>query len=181
MKFKKHRIVTDKYLGFECQVWYLWFPFWVPINLGNTHKTLEKAKKFIGEPEIVWSSREYKNLPKTQNMTIIEEIKLEREKQDGKWGEQTHPCLDQTLLNREGGCTSERMCENYEIPSETRAKFMCDNSFENGSGTFAHIAVEELSEVISEFDIHKRREELIQLTAVCVAWIESIDRQILEM
>ena len=110
-------------------------------------------------------------------MTIIDEIKLERQKQDEKWGVQNHPCLDQTLLNRDGGCTPQRMCENYEIPSETRAKVMCDDSFKKGDGTYAHIALEEFAEVISEFDITKRRQELIQLTAVCVAWIESIDRQ----
>ena len=111
-------------------------------------------------------------------MTIFDEIKLERQKQDEKWGEQTHPCLDQTLLNREGSCTPQRMCENYEIPSETRAKFMCDNSFKNGTGTYAHIALEEFAEVLSEFDITKRRQELVQLTAVCLAWIECIDRQL---
>jgi len=37
-----------------------------------------------------------------------------------------------------------------------------------------------MSEVVSAFDIHKRREELVQLTAVCVAWIEKIDRDILK-
>jgi len=111
------------------------------------------------------------------NITIIDEILQERKRQDEKWGEQTHPCLDQTLLNRKGSCTPQRMCENYEIPSENRAKSMCETSFKNGTGTWAHIALEELSEVISEFDIVKRREELIQLTSVCLAWIESIDRQ----
>ena len=115
---------------------------------------------------------------KKRDMGIIEEIKEERKKQDQKWGEQTHPCLDQTLLNREGSCTPQRMCENYEIPKESRARFLCEHSFENGAGTYAHIALEEFSEVVSEFDIEKRRSELIQLTAVCVAWIESIDRQI---
>lgn len=110
--------------------------------------------------------------------TIISQLKAERIKQNLKWGEQTHPCLDQTLLTRPGSCTPERMCEHYGIPSEVRAKFMCDNSFKKNQGTFAHIALEEFSEVISEFDIHKRRYELIQLTAVCLAWLESIDRQL---
>jgi len=62
---------------------------------------------------------------------------------------------------------------------EKRAKDMCDIAFEKKEGTYAHIAIEEMSEVISAFDIHKRREELIQLTAVCVAWIEKIDRDLL--
>jgi len=55
---------------------------------------------------------------------------------------------------------------------------MCDKTFADGTGTYAHIALEEFSEVVSEFDIKKRRIELVQLTAVCLAWIESIDRQI---
>jgi len=110
-------------------------------------------------------------------MTILDEIVEERNRQDSKWGVQTHPCLDETLLNRDGGCTPERMCEHYEIPSEGRAKFLCDNSFEKGEGTYAHIALEEFSEAVSEFDIVKRRQEVLQLAAVCVAWIESIDRQ----
>ena len=109
---------------------------------------------------------------------IFEEIRLERQKQDEKWGVQNHPCLDQVLLNRDNGCTPNRMCEHYEIPSEDRAKLLCETSFRIGQGTYAHIAIEEMSEVISAFDIYKRREELIQLTAVCVAWIEKIDRDI---
>ena len=110
---------------------------------------------------------------------IFEEIRIEREKQNKKWGEQNHPCLDLVLSNREAGLgTSVRMCEHYEIPSESRAKFLCDNSFEKNQGTYAHIAIEEMSEVVSAFDIYKRREELIQLTAVCVAWLEKIDRDI---
>lgn len=108
---------------------------------------------------------------------IFEEIKQERFEQDAKWRQQNHPCLDTVLLNREGSCTPKRMCEEYEIPSEERAKFLCDNATDKGTLTYAHIALEEFSEVISQFDIEKRREELIQLTAVCVAWIESIDRK----
>lgn len=110
---------------------------------------------------------------------IFEEIRIERQKQNEKWGEQNHPCLDQVLLKRQGGCNPQRMCEEYEIPSEARAKQMCDSAFTKNQGTYAHIAVEEMSEVVSAFDIHKRREELVQLTAVCVAWIEKIDRDLL--
>lgn len=114
---------------------------------------------------------------KTQTINVLSEVQLERERQDAKWGEQTHPCLDLTLLTRKGGCTPERMCENYEIPTEPRAKFMCENAFKKSQGTYAHIALEEFSEAVSEFDPLKRRQEIIQLAAVCVAWVESLDRQ----
>ncbi len=109
---------------------------------------------------------------------ILQEIRDERLRQDTKWGIQNRPCLDQALLNREGGCTSERMCEEYEVPTEDRAKFLCTKAFLNKTGTYAHIAVEEMSEVISAFDINERRVELVQLAAVCVAWLEKIDRDL---
>ncbi|GGI57563.1 hypothetical protein [Winogradskyella haliclonae] len=111
-------------------------------------------------------------------MNIYKEIEKERLRQDEMWGEQNHPCLNQALMNRQQSCSSDDMCANYEIPSETRARFLSRSSFKKGEGTFAHIALEEFAEVISELDINKRRIELIQLTAVCVAWLESIDRQI---
>ena len=69
-----------------------------------------------------------------------------------------------------------RMCEEYEIPSETRAKQICETMHDRGEMTWGHIAVEELSEVISAKNDDERRKELIQLAAVTIAWIESIDR-----
>jgi len=107
---------------------------------------------------------------------IFEEIRTERERQEQKWGEQNHPCLDPVLLERDESCTPIRMCDNYEIPTENRAKFMCDSATRKGQLTYAHIAIEEMSEVVSTFDEGKRREELVQLAAVTVAWIQKIDR-----
>lgn len=43
----KYRIVGDKYLGYECQVKYWWFPIcWFQIAV-NTHATVEAAKAYI--------------------------------------------------------------------------------------------------------------------------------------
>jgi hypothetical protein len=109
---------------------------------------------------------------------VLIEVQEERTKQDLKWGEQNHPCLNQELLTRVEGCKPPRMCAHYEIPREERAKYLCERAFEKGYGTYAHIAIEELSEAISQYDPVKRREELIQLAAVCVAWIEKIDRDL---
>lgn len=108
--------------------------------------------------------------------SILKEILQEHENQLLKWGEQNHPSVDVVLSTRKGGCSPERMCEEYEIPSETRAKFICESAARKKEITWSHIAVEELSEVIScENDI-SRREELIQLAAVIYSWIDSIDR-----
>lgn len=107
---------------------------------------------------------------------VIMAVIAERVRQERKWGEQNHPSLDQTLLNRPGGCTPGRMCEEFQIPSPTRATFLCDMNHRRGTGTWAHILVEEVAEVVGEFDPIKRRQELIQTAAVCLAWIASIDR-----
>ena len=42
----KYRIVTDKYAGYEAQVWRWYWPFWCEIWV-NTHKTIERARKYI--------------------------------------------------------------------------------------------------------------------------------------
>jgi len=43
----KYRIVTDRYLGYECQVWRWYWPFWSQMNFTNTHHSIEAAKKYI--------------------------------------------------------------------------------------------------------------------------------------
>ena len=47
MKYVKYRIVTDNYLGYECQIKYWFTPFFSQIGLSNTHKSIEDAKVFI--------------------------------------------------------------------------------------------------------------------------------------
>lgn len=105
--------------------------------------------------------------------TILEEIAAERVKQDAKWGQQNHPILDPMLLDRPG----ERMCEEYEIPSEQRAKNMTDIQAKRGDVTYMQILIEEISEAAScGKDVTALRKELIQGAAVMVAMIESLDR-----
>jgi len=42
----KYRIVTDKYCGYEVQVWHWWFPFWVQPYC-NTHVSVEDAEELV--------------------------------------------------------------------------------------------------------------------------------------
>ena len=56
MKFKKYRIVRDVYAGYECQVWRIWFPFWVQVGGINTFHSLERAKEFLENGTVVWKS-----------------------------------------------------------------------------------------------------------------------------
>ena len=107
------------------------------------------------------------------------EIREERLRQDAKWGVQNHPSVDRMLAERPGGCTPERMAEEYEIPSAERAQALCQDAAGNGDCTWAHIAVEELSEAVEAAVTSEARcrEELVQLAAVVKAWIECIDRE----
>ncbi|WP_236738615.1 hypothetical protein [Mycobacteroides abscessus] len=70
------------------------------------------------------------------------------------------------------------MAEHYELPSASRAKFMCEDAFKKGEGTYAHILVEEVSEAIEAATLGQGlRDELIQVAAVAVAWVEKLDRE----
>ena len=104
---------------------------------------------------------------------IFNEIRTEREKQEAKWGQQNHPILDPILIDR----SPERMCEEYEIPSENRARQMVEIHSERGDLTYMHILIEEISESAScGSNIEELRKELIQSASVLVAMIESLDR-----
>jgi len=104
---------------------------------------------------------------------ILSEIKAERQRQEEKWGQQEHPILDQRLLT----FGPERMCDEYELPSEDRARELCEYRSRTGTLTYMHILIEEISEAAScGKNVEELRKELIQCAAVTVAMIESLDR-----
>lgn len=95
---------------------------------------------------------------------VLSEVYQERVRQDAKWGEQNHPDFDPEVT--------------AHIPSETKAKELCDNAFVKGYGTYSHILLEEFVEAIqvAEYNKDLLREELVQVAAVAVSWIEKLDR-----
>lgn len=91
---------------------------------------------------------------------FAEAVDAERQRQLAKWGEQHHP--DGT---------------GYE-GSEGHAGFWrakCERAFAEGDGTWGHILLEEVFEAIAESDPDKLRTELVQIAAVCAAWVTDID------
>lgn len=90
------------------------------------------------------------------------EILAERRRQDDKWGEQNHP-------NGTGG--------TQQIQDAAFAREYTDHLFGQGNGTWQAILNEEVTEAYAESDPAKLREELIQVAAVAVAWVEAIDRR----
>lgn len=107
-----------------------------------------------------------------QLVNILSAVFKESLRAQEKHGVQLHiPSIDVILKNR----SKSRICEHYEIPHESRAKYMTDTATKNKELTWAHIAVEELSEAICAKNELDMRTELIQLMSVCHRWIEAID------
>jgi hypothetical protein len=111
---------------------------------------------------------------------VLNDVLMERSRQDEKWGEQNHPDLCPVLMGREGGASPQCFAEDLEIPTRSRAQFLCQQRFARKQGTWASIAVEELCEAVESAARQTQpelRKELVQLAAVCVAWIEALDRR----
>lgn len=108
--------------------------------------------------------------------SILDEVVAERKRAVEKHGELHLPSVCQILLNRPGGCSPARMCDEYDLPSENRAKYLTEHARENNELTWAHVATEELSEAISAKDDSERRKELVQLAGAILVWIQDIDR-----
>lgn len=102
--------------------------------------------------------------------TAIADALAERVRQLAKWGDQSHPCVPWELPGR--GYDERFVAEAME----RAAKADCEREFKAGRGTWWHIANEELAEVLAA-PPEKRREELVQLTAVCLAWLEDLDNK----
>jgi len=93
-------------------------------------------------------------------MTAIKEIINERARQVIKWGKQSWP--DGT-----GKPTAQTFAES--------AKSLNDYERTTGETNWARILEEEFWEALTETDPKKLREELVQVAAVAVAWVEDID------
>ena len=81
---------------------------------------------------------------------------------DDKWGEQNHP--DGT-----GSEVDKRMALGM--------RFACQRAFAGPDGTWRDVLIEEVYEAFAESDPAKLREELRQVAAVAVNWIQAIDRR----
>lgn len=92
----------------------------------------------------------------------VAEVIEERRRQDEKWGEQDHP--DGT-----GGRGSDEQANMY--------RSLCDARHGKGNGSWFDILKEEVFEAGAEADELNLRAELIQVAAVAVSWVESIDRR----
>lgn len=99
---------------------------------------------------------------KAQVRDVVLEVDRERDRQDEKWGQQNHP------NGRVGG--------RIEHEAAIEARFRCQS---NGPGedNWRDILDEEIAEAYAATSDAELRAELVQVAAVAVAWVETIDRR----
>ena len=93
------------------------------------------------------------------------DIKQEVKRQHTLWGEQNHPdgTGPQGFHAHIAG-----VAERYQID--------CDMATNRGELTYRHIFLEEVFEAMAESDQDRLPDELVQVAAVAVSWINKIDR-----
>lgn len=107
-------------------------------------------------------------LTSTTTSEVLVEVARERGVQDRKWGQQNHPDIwDET---------PEKIQETRRYAARAAQNFRDMNSSDQPLD-WANILLEEVNEAIAEEGADRLREELIQVAAVAVAWIEAIDRR----
>jgi hypothetical protein len=115
---------------------------------------------------------------RSPELDVLGEVWRERRRQDEKWGEQNHPDVP---TPRSITTTPRHMARvALGIPTASSAKSATDTAAANGRVTWGHIATEELAEAVeaaAEGDAEALRTELVQLAAVCVQWVQAIDRR----
>jgi hypothetical protein len=103
------------------------------------------------------------NYHKTHTTEVLDQVLLERIRQQAKWPDQDPP--DGT----------GDPC--FQLAA-TEAKKQCDFAFAHDRGSWRVILDEEVKEAFAETDYPCLRAELIQVAAVAVAWVEAIDRRV---
>jgi hypothetical protein len=100
-------------------------------------------------------------------MAIAGELIAERQRQDDKFG---------VLRDYPDGTGGTHLEEVREL-----ARLCCQRADADGVVTWRHILNEETAEAEAESDPLKLRAELVQAAALCVAWVEAIDRRLVEL
>lgn len=116
---------------------------------------------------------------------VMVEVFDERARQDKKWGEQNHPDLRPGLdkylgLAEDGVLDLVEVADYYGLPTAGEAKTLTDTTAAEGNGSWVAIATEELAEALEAFALGDElagRTEVVQLAAVCVQWVQAIDRR----
>jgi len=101
-----------------------------------------------------------------KQLQIMQEVMLERGRQDLMWGTQEHDIKPHKNTDSRYFIEKAEKCKKeYEIASK------------NGIVTWYHILKEEFYEIFAENEPSRQRHELIQVMAVAMAMVEYLDRR----
>lgn len=104
----------------------------------------------------------------TKQFVVIDDILKERSRQDELWGEQNHNDINVSIKVAESCLELERLSNKLSV--------------QRGQLTWRHILGEETAEAYlaaAQGNEEALREELVQVAAVAIAWIEALDRRTL--
>lgn len=107
---------------------------------------------------------------------VIADVIAERVRQDEKWGQQNHPNGTGERCNWAAEIDPAYPMGNVAVQIARVATMATNRAARDGTLTWLHILREEIAEAFAEDDPVKLRRELVQATAVGIAWIEAIDR-----
>lgn len=110
---------------------------------------------------------------------VLDEVATERQRQEAKHGNQFHlpNGTGSDLILRDLPECSTARADQIANWAKTRCQQASQNEGGDGSITYEHILTEEWAEAIAERDPARLRQELVQVAAVAVQWIEAIDRR----
>lgn len=91
---------------------------------------------------------------------VLEGVLDERWRQHQKWGEQHHP---------------DGTGDPADVGEATHYRYLCDHLAEVGRVTWRAILIEDMYEAFAEKDPVRLRKELLEVAAVCVAWVRDLD------
>lgn len=130
-----------------------------PVNLGSPEGATDLIQQLILRTAAYVGSE----LPTTPGLARhMVDLDQERQRQLAKFGEQYHP--DGTSL------TEDRERANS-------ARHICQSMARMGQLTWRDILHEEVQEAFAEKDPALLRAELVQVSAVCAAWIADLDNR----
>ncbi|MGW1949113.1 NUDIX hydrolase [Streptomyces sp. NPDC001940] len=128
-----------------------------PVRVGTPAGATDLIQQLIVKTAAYMGSQ----LPTTPGLARhLVDLDAERQRQLKKFGEQHHP----------DGTGNKSQQEDAD-----RARSWCESAFASGYGTWSDVLAEEVAEVNAERDHAKLRAELVQVSAVCAAWIADID------
>jgi hypothetical protein len=110
---------------------------------------------------------------------VLNEVYAERCRQDVQYGEQNHLDIQPVSGVSDPEWAPFVLADRYHLLTAKEATRACEAAFAQACGDWARILVEEVCEAIGaalDSQAHLRR-ELLQVAAVCVAWVECIDRR----